>query len=74
MAFSERSIFHRVKLIITIKYLKKVRHILLHQTNVSIMAGQVGFEPTKCQNQNLMPYRLAIALCKDYITTLKIKQ
>ena len=25
-----------------------------------LMAAQVGFEPTECQVQSLMPYRLAI--------------
>ena len=30
------------------------------------MAAQVGFEPTKCQSQNLMPYHLATGQFHKY--------
>ena len=32
--------------------------------NGSYLAGVAGFEPTRCQSQSLMPYRLAIPLRK----------
>ena len=35
----------------------------MHQGRQPAETGLVGFEPTKCRNQNPVPYRLAIAQC-----------
>lgn len=37
-----------------------IKKPLVYMTNGAVLAGAEGFEPSQCQSQSLMPYRLAM--------------